>query len=118
MNDATSKSFDLEQKILSCWNIIDDLNVIYEAVMEQDGMSKDDIANMLLGLKTLYDLRFSQTFNQFETLHSAVCATSRQIEDAEIARGIEDAEIARGMSVLYGDSSSPKKEKKSKKNRD
>lgn len=59
--------FDLEQNIMKCWNITDDINLVYKNVMESD-MSTDDIANALLGLKTLYDMRFEELFNNFETM--------------------------------------------------
>lgn len=59
--------FDLEQNIMKCWNITDDINLVYKNVMESD-MSNDDIANALLGLKTLYDMRFEELFNNFETM--------------------------------------------------
>ncbi len=59
--------FDLEQQILDCWHITDDLDVLFEAVMERD-MSKDEISNVLLGLKELYQLKFLRTFETFEKL--------------------------------------------------
>lgn len=33
-------------------------------------MSKDDIANYLLGLKTIYEAKFNEAFNTFEELVS------------------------------------------------
>jgi hypothetical protein len=59
--------FDLEQNIMKCWNVTDDIDLVYKNVMESD-MSNDDIANALLGLKTLYDMRFEELFNNFETM--------------------------------------------------
>jgi hypothetical protein len=58
--------FDLEQNILNCWNIVDDIGMLYEGVLEHD-MSTDDIANTLLGLKTLYQMKFDKCFQSFET---------------------------------------------------
>lgn len=57
--------FDLEQNILKCWNITDDIDLLYKNVMEGN-MSNDDIANYLLGLKTIYAARFEETFANFE----------------------------------------------------
>lgn len=59
--------FDLEQNIMKCWNVTDDIDTIYKNVMEKD-LSTDDIANALLGLKTLYDMKFEELFDNFETL--------------------------------------------------
>jgi hypothetical protein len=61
--------FDLEQAILGCWNITSDLDVLMEGVLEKD-MTPDDISNVLIGLKTLYDMRFDSCFNKFEKLIS------------------------------------------------
>jgi hypothetical protein len=55
--------FDFEQNILRCWNITDDINTLYKRVMDDD-ISKDDIANVLCGIITLYNLKFDETFKQ------------------------------------------------------
>lgn len=57
--------FDLEQQILDCWRVTGDLNALVTAVMEQN-LSKDEIVNVLIGLKALYDIKFDQTFRTFE----------------------------------------------------
>lgn len=59
--------FDLEQQILDCWGITDNLKLLTEAVLEQD-ISRDDIANILIGLEKLYELKFDKAFNTFEHL--------------------------------------------------
>lgn len=59
--------FDLEQDILKCWNITEDIDLLYRSVMEKE-MTTDDIANYLLGLKTMYELKFDETFACFEQL--------------------------------------------------
>lgn len=61
--------FELEQQILRCWNITDDIELLYKNVLETD-MTKDEIANFLLGLKTIYDAKFNEAFNLFETIVS------------------------------------------------
>lgn len=60
--------FDLEQQILSCWSITDDLEVLAKAVLEHDNFIKDDMANVLIGLKIMYNLRFDEMFKTFENL--------------------------------------------------
>lgn len=61
--------FDLEQQILRCWNVTDDIDLLYKNVLERD-MSKDDISNYLLGLKVIYEAKFNEAFNTFEELVS------------------------------------------------
>ena len=60
-----TNQFDLEQQILSCWHVTDDLKLVYDAVIEGN-MSNDDIANALLGMQTVYNLKFDQCFKTFE----------------------------------------------------
>lgn len=59
------KLYELEQQILSCWRVVDDVDMLYRWVMNEE-MSHDDIANVLLGIKTLYNMKFNETFANFE----------------------------------------------------
>jgi hypothetical protein len=62
--------FDLEQEIMECWNITSDINDVYEYVMNGDGKltpaDRDRVANILLGMSQLYELKFNKLFNTFE----------------------------------------------------
>lgn len=61
--------FDLEQQILECWNVTKDVDLIYEAVMDRSPeLSNDDLANLLLGIKTLYELKFEKVWATFEIM--------------------------------------------------
>lgn len=67
MNNITR--FDLEQQILNCWSVTDDINHVYEAVMNK-GLAEDidKLSNILLGMKELYHLKFEQMWDTFEQL--------------------------------------------------
>jgi hypothetical protein len=60
------KQFDLEQGILNCWNICEDMKVIAENILEAKTVDRDKVANMLLGMADLYQLKFEKTFSDFE----------------------------------------------------
>ena len=62
---STTNRFDLEQEILNCWRIVDDLKILNEAVLEQDA-DRDKISNILTGLADLYEMKFNKTFEIFE----------------------------------------------------
>ena len=62
-----SDRFDLEQQIMACWNITSDIDTLCEGVLESD-MTTDQIANILLGMKPLYELKFDKMFRTFEEL--------------------------------------------------
>lgn len=58
--------FDHEQSLMRCWQITDDLDTLNEAVLENK-LSADGVADMLGALKTLYQLRFEQLWDHFES---------------------------------------------------
>ena len=58
--------FDLEQQIFDCWHVTDDLDILFEAILDKE-IDRDKIANIVLGLKELYHLKFERTFETFET---------------------------------------------------
>jgi len=59
--------FDLEQEILDCWHVVDDIDMLLEAVLDKE-ISTDQISNVLLGMKEIYQLKFNRTFETFEAL--------------------------------------------------
>lgn len=58
--------FDLEQKILNCWGITSDIELLYRQVLDKGNTDPDYLANFLLGLKTIYDTKFEDLFEEFE----------------------------------------------------
>ncbi len=66
----TFSRFDMEQQLLDCWGITDDLDLLMEGVLERD-LTKDQVSNILLGMKELYELKFSKLWESFEDgIHS------------------------------------------------
>ena len=59
--------FDFEQDIFECWHVVNDIKQLYEMTSDR-GSSTEDIANVLLGMHTLYDDRFHQLMTSFENL--------------------------------------------------
>lgn len=60
--------FDLEQGIMKCWNVTEDVDLLYRNVLDGPEMTTDEISNALLGIKTLYEMKFNELFNTFEQL--------------------------------------------------
>jgi len=73
--------FDLEQQIMKCWNVTDDMDLLYRRYYNTDDMTKDDVANFLLGLITVYNCRFEEMFDTFSKL-----VKQRQL-DTEVFKG-------------------------------
>lgn len=57
--------FDLEQQILKCWNVTEDIDEVTRMLGDK-GASVDDILNALIGIKTLTNSRFEDLFQMFE----------------------------------------------------
>jgi hypothetical protein len=53
--------FDLEQHIMQCWNITDDLDYVADLVQDND-----QAMNLILGLKQLYQQKFEKLQEVFE----------------------------------------------------
>ena len=66
--------FDLEQDIMKCWNITEDLDMVLERLLDSpsfQGMPaelEDKIANILIGMKELYEMRFQNLWDTFELM--------------------------------------------------
>ena len=64
--------FDLEQHLMECWNVTSDVDMLLEAILDSPRFSdmpaeySDRIANMLLGVKELYEMRFERLWSTFE----------------------------------------------------
>ena len=50
---------------MSCWNVVEDLNTVYQAIMEKDNLTNDQLANVVMGMAELYQLKFETLFEQF-----------------------------------------------------
>ena len=66
--------FNLEAEIMSVWNTKDDLVAITSRMMDDpDPMTEDEIANVLIGLSELHDIRCKKLFNVFESMVKNNC---------------------------------------------
>lgn len=68
----TDKIFDLEQRIMKCWNVVDDLDDLYyyfgddPFFKDMDAKQRDKICNLLLGMKEMYQIKFQKCIFDFE----------------------------------------------------
>lgn len=59
--------FDLEQQIMSCWNICEDIKAIYK-MTDMRQLSEDELLNAMIGLETIYQMKFEILFDMFERM--------------------------------------------------
>lgn len=72
------KILDLEQEIMKAWHVIDDIQLLNENVIETN-MSNDDIINTLLGLESIYHMRFLKLFDVFEEVCKEYHTMSKEV---------------------------------------
>jgi len=61
------KIFDLEQSIMQCWNVCDDIDLVYSQTMNHSTpLTQDEMANILLGMKSLYNMKFEKCLSDLE----------------------------------------------------
>lgn len=61
--------FELEEQIMDCWHVTDDLGLIADKFMDEE-LTPDKIGNLMIGLKELYSIKFEKLFKTFEKLIS------------------------------------------------
>ena len=75
--------FDLEQGILRCWNITDDIGEILDD-LESGHMEMHDAADALRAYQKVYQRRFERCFAQFETYTAEVRDLRLRLKDLEM----------------------------------
>jgi hypothetical protein len=67
--NSVSNIFDVEQSIMQCWGVVDDLKLLTEQVYDRPKpLTEDELGNILIGMQTLYQLKFEKCFDEFEEL--------------------------------------------------
>lgn len=81
--------FNLEQDIMSCWTLVDDVEMLYNNIGEDaffEGMHpkhQDKILNLLLGMKEIYQMKFDKMFKSFEGVcreYHSCCSDLRDLQ--------------------------------------
>ena len=81
-----SKIFALEQRIINCWNVVDDINDVYNHIVDNefftdmDAKHSDKILNLLLGMRELYAVKFEKCFSDFEEVVTLYHSNREELE--------------------------------------
>jgi hypothetical protein len=68
MSEIDRNRFDLEQDIMNCWSVVDDIKELNRCMLDRRKMTDDEVSNYLLGLETIYQVKFERLFETFEML--------------------------------------------------
>ena len=59
--------YDLEQPIMDCWSVCDDLETMYRQIGDGEREpTQDELINALIGMRQLYQWKFEQLFYKYE----------------------------------------------------
>lgn len=79
--------FKLEEQIMQAWNVIDDINLLYHHFGDHPkfaGLSagaEDEMANLMLGITSMYQLKFEKLFHTFEEVTKEYHSRGHEIAD-------------------------------------
>jgi len=79
------KIFDLEQSIMQCWNVCDDIDVLSQTIDRSEPLTQDELKNILLGMKSLYHMKFEKCFGEFEDVCKEYWKNKKLSEQDKIA---------------------------------
>lgn len=89
-----NNTFDLEDKIMKCWSITDDIDLVADVVGEEymAPETKDKLLNLLIGMREMYNIRFNNLFDTFENMvHNGQFRATRYEFTEEELDSLEDA---------------------------
>jgi hypothetical protein len=62
-----SKMYEIEEKIMDCWSVCNDLESIFKQVGDAEKYpTPDELMNTLMGMQQLYQWKFEQLFKKYE----------------------------------------------------
>jgi len=71
-----NKIQDMEQQLLRCWEITEDLWLV-----ANEHEDNDDISNKVLGLKHVYEMRFNKLWDLYEETVSEYYAMRNELKE-------------------------------------
>jgi hypothetical protein len=71
-----NKLQDMEQQLLRCWEITEDLWLV-----ANEHEDNDDISNKVLGLKHVYEMRFNKLWDLYEKTVSEYYAMRNELKE-------------------------------------
>jgi hypothetical protein len=75
-------AFDLEQDILRCWNITDDIGEILDD-LESGNMAIHEAVEALRAYQKVYQRRFERCFRRFEEYNREAWTARKQVREFE-----------------------------------
>ena len=79
----TEYRIELEEHIMDCWRVVDDIKTVYTVHQDIGELSVDEMSIILMGIEKLYCLKFQLLFEVFEK-HLRALRVNEAAKDEEI----------------------------------
>lgn len=89
--------FDLEQKIMEAWHVVDDLRLLMERL---EYMNEDQIASAIHGLQIFADMRCDSLWNTYENCISNGVFDGERKRAEEITKAMDEIAESFGQEKL------------------
>jgi hypothetical protein len=72
------KPYDLEQPIMECWSVCNDLETVFRQIGDGEREpTQDELMNALMGMQQVYQWKFEQLFFKYEQMLKDLSNDSR-----------------------------------------
>ena len=89
-----STQFDLEQRIMECWMVVDDIRTVYTRHLDgEKPLTDDEFANVMIGMEKLYDIKFYNLFSTFEKFLKEI-HESKVRDNSQVLRQTESVAVS------------------------
>ena len=79
----TEYRFELEEQIMDCWRVVDDIRVVQTVHQDMGELSVDDMSIALMGIQKLSTIKFQLLFDTFEK-HLRALHVNEAAKDEEL----------------------------------
>ncbi len=98
--ELVDTNFMLEQDIMKCWGIVDDVNDIVND-LESENMTQSEATQALRAFADVYQLRFERTFRRYETVCRGLHELRHAVKDFELAQNADSKPAKTGKSKKH-----------------
>jgi regulator of replication initiation timing len=83
MQEKKLNRFDLEQQIIRCWSVIDDIREVIEHLgnYHESNFKKETVNNTFDGLAQIYDIKFHKLWDCFDTVTMGQVKQIKELEE-------------------------------------
>ena len=98
--ELTDTNFELEQDIMKCWNVVDDIRDVVND-FENGHLGQADAVQALRAFADVYANRFDRTFRRYEQVCHGLHELRHAVKDFELAQTADPKSGKMGKSKKH-----------------